>query len=267
MDSYVYSPQSRSREGRAGTVGGHLVTSDNDGQRQQTSHGLWAVKLRDLREMTGLEKWEGLFPRFPLLRGELGLHTRRPKECPSEGLHPRKNTFLIKNNGKCSIGDIAHLYVAYSFFFLFRAAPVAYRSSQARDQVRTAAASLCQSLWECHWTRPRIKPTFSWILCRVLNPLSHNRNSMLHVLGISSWHILIKQMKIQKCDPGGREWNLQRSTYRLLNTSVKFYVFKNNLKQGWQNCMICAKNNPKTVVRPPQRGPNTKEPAPRKTGR
>lgn len=32
----------------------------------------------------------------------------------------------------------------------------------------------------------------------------------------------------------GREWNLQRSTNRFLNVSVKFYVFKNNLKQVWR---------------------------------
>ena len=29
-----------------------------------------------------------------------------------------------------------------------------------------------------HWTRPGIKPSTSWTLCQVLNPLSHNGNSL-----------------------------------------------------------------------------------------
>lgn len=54
----MYSLQSRSREVRDGTVGGStsLFTSVNDGQRQQTPHGLWAMNHRYLREMIQLEK-------------------------------------------------------------------------------------------------------------------------------------------------------------------------------------------------------------------
>ena len=42
----------------------------------------------------------------------------------------------------------------FFFFFLFRAAHMAYGSSQARGRIGAAAASLCHS----------IEPTSSWIL-------------------------------------------------------------------------------------------------------
>ena len=35
--------------------------------------------------------------------------------------------------------------------------------------------NLCHSL--THWERPGLEPTSSWILCWILNPLSHNKNS------------------------------------------------------------------------------------------
>ena len=41
----------------------------------------------------------------------------------------------------------------------------------------TTACSDAGSL--THWARPGIKPTSSWTLCWVRNPLSHNRNSTL----------------------------------------------------------------------------------------
>ena len=82
-----------------------------------------------------------------------------------------------------------------TFFFLFRAPPIAYGSSQARGQTGTAAASLHLShngsklhLWLIlqltapldpsltYWARPGIKPASSQTLCWVLNPLSPNMN-------------------------------------------------------------------------------------------
>ena len=78
----------------------------------------------------------------------------------------------------------------YSFFFLFRAAPVAYERSQARGQIRATAASLCHShsnggLELCLWptlqlthgnagsltngVRLGIEPTSSWILVGFIN--------------------------------------------------------------------------------------------------
>ena len=68
-------------------------------------------------------------------------------------------------------------------FYLFRAAPVAYRGSQARGWIRAVTAGLCHSntkskpcLWPIpqlmamldptHWVRPEIEPTSSWMLVR-----------------------------------------------------------------------------------------------------
>ena len=72
------------------------------------------------------------------------------------------------------------------FVCLFRAKPAAYGSSQARDWIRAAAASLYHSRSNAgseprlqptpqfkvntrsltHWARPRIEPASSWILVR-----------------------------------------------------------------------------------------------------
>ena len=104
---------------------------------------------------------------------------------------------------------VGQLYLSFSegqfffifFFFSFRATPVAYGNSQARGWFGAAAAGLCHShshtgsephLWPTatyasafgsvgsltHWVRPRIKPAFSWTLCRVLNPLSPSGNCL-----------------------------------------------------------------------------------------
>ena len=74
----------------------------------------------------------------------------------------------------------------FFFFCLFRAAPPAYGSSQARGGIRDAAASLHHSHRDArsephlrptplahgnaesltHWARPGIEPTSSWILAR-----------------------------------------------------------------------------------------------------
>ena len=94
---------------------------------------------------------------------------------------------------QCTIAGTPQIYI----FFLFKATPAAYGSSQARGQIRATAAGLYHShsnsgykthLWPTqhaygigqsltHWVRPGVKPASSQILCRVLNLLSHNRNS------------------------------------------------------------------------------------------
>ena len=87
-------------------------------------------------------------------------------------------------------------FLSFFFFFLFRAAPMAYESSWARGWI--GAGSLCHSHSHTrsklhlqpmlqlaygnaasfsHWMRPGIEPASLWILCQILNPLSHNRNS------------------------------------------------------------------------------------------
>ena len=57
-------------------------------------------------------------------------------------------------------------------FLFFRAKPVAYGSSQAKDQIRAAAAGLhhrhAGSL--THWAGPGIKPLSSWILVVTAEP-------------------------------------------------------------------------------------------------
>ena len=84
-------------------------------------------------------------------------------------------------------------YSPPTFFFLSRATPVVYGSSQARDRIWAAAAGLHHSHSNAgsqalsatytvahnnagsltHWARPGIKPASSW----VCNHLSHNGNS------------------------------------------------------------------------------------------
>ena len=78
------------------------------------------------------------------------------------------------------------IYLFIYLFIYFRAAHVAYGSSQAGGQIRAAAASLCHShcsarskprLWTMpqlmampdpltHWESPGIEPTSSWIQLR-----------------------------------------------------------------------------------------------------
>ena len=60
-------------------------------------------------------------------------------------------------------------------FFLFRAAPTPYGSSQARGRSGATAADLHHSHSNTrsptHWVRPQIKPTSSWILVRVISTM------------------------------------------------------------------------------------------------
>ena len=73
----------------------------------------------------------------------------------------------------------------FTFFFLFRATPMAYWISQARGHIRATEASLYHShsntrsephLWPTlsnagsltHWVRPRIKLSSWWMLVRCL---------------------------------------------------------------------------------------------------
>ena len=99
---------------------------------------------------------------------------------------------ILNLNYKSSIG-FCPVFLFVSFCFLFRAAPTAYDSSQARGQIGDTDANLHHSLsnaisgpYLCYtplltampdpltqWARPGIKPASSWTLYQVLNPLSH----------------------------------------------------------------------------------------------
>ena len=75
---------------------------------------------------------------------------------------------LFKNY-KVSSAHLSPKDVHFFFlFFLFRATPVAYGSSQTRGWTGTTAAGLCHSHFNArsltHWARPGNKPTSSWIL-------------------------------------------------------------------------------------------------------
>ena len=84
------------------------------------------------------------------------------------------------------------------FSFLFMATPMAYGSSWARGQMGAAAAGLHHShgntrfLTPC--VRPGIEPASSRTLCWVLNPLSHNGNSLMHFLISAFQKTMIQNM-------------------------------------------------------------------------
>ena len=97
---------------------------------------------------------------------------------PKSGSHPR---VILPSRGHVAVSGDSFFFF---FFCLFRAAPAAYGSFQARGRIRGAAATLCHSLrntgsephlWPTpqltgntgsltHWARPGIKPVSSWIL-------------------------------------------------------------------------------------------------------
>ena len=108
--------------------------------------------------------------------------------------HPLANDTMTFPPAQCSL----FFFFFFFFFFLsfFMAALAAYGGFQARDWIRAAAAGLhhshsnadpsciCTLPTACsnvrsltHWSRPGIEPAFSWTLCQILNPLSHNGNS------------------------------------------------------------------------------------------
>ena len=87
------------------------------------------------------------------------------------------------------------------FFFSFMTTPAAYGISSARGQIRASAASLwhshskadlscvcdlCHSLQQLWILKPLSQPASSQRLHRVLNPLSHNRNSPISFFVLES---------------------------------------------------------------------------------
>ena len=101
--------------------------------------------------------------------------------------------FYLKKKVKYTVLLLSHasknliwtlIYLFKNFFCLFRAAPMAYGSSQARAQISASPASLQSQPQQCwiwdmsvtyttaqgnagsftHWARPGIEPASSWIL-------------------------------------------------------------------------------------------------------
>ena len=107
---------------------------------------------------------------------------------------------------------------APSSFLFFRAILVAYGSSWLVVKMElqlpaytTATATpdlslmcdLCCSLWQrrilTHWWRPGIEPSPPWILCQVLNLLSHYENSLFYLffLGLHLQHMDIPRLGVK----------------------------------------------------------------------
>ena len=91
------------------------------------------------------------------------------------GRHQLKVLFIYQNYlqrillGKQSSGSPKFLGTFFSFF-IFRAIPVAYGSSQARSWIGAAASCLCRSHSNAR-SRPCLQPTPQ--LTATLNPLAH----------------------------------------------------------------------------------------------
>ena len=62
-----------------------------------------------------------------------------------------------------------------TFFFLFMAVPVAYRSSQARGRIGAAAAGLCHSHSNAR-SQLRLQPMWQLVATPILNPVSEARD-------------------------------------------------------------------------------------------
>ena len=109
------------------------------------------------------------------------------------------------------IGSMEGNFCVCVCMFLFRAVPAATGRSWARGETGAAAACLhhshsnvgsephlqpasqqCQSLTQ--WTRPRIEPASSRTLCQVLNPLSHNGNSIIYYFNplTNAWPLVLE---------------------------------------------------------------------------
>ena len=118
------------------------------------------------------------------------------------------------------------------FFFLFRAAPVAYGSSWARGWIRAVAASLHHSYNNARSKRhlqpaPQLEVTpdpLTHILmdtCQVLNPLSHKRNSSSSDFNVSFSMISLPQ-----------DWNLYSLSFSVWHAYNRWHMFSVN---KWMN--------------------------------
>ena len=105
------------------------------------------------------------------------------KSYPFSKLHFKFHLFL-RSSPFSSSGWNPFWRKRFSFFhyyFLLMAAPAAYGSSWARDQIGAAAVTCTATCHNSgsltHWVGPGTEPASSWRLCWVLNLLSHNGNS------------------------------------------------------------------------------------------
>ena len=85
------------------------------------------------------------------------------------------------------------IIIIFLFFGLFRAALMAYGSSQARGQIRAVAAGLRHS-YSNPRSKPRLQPTPQLTTMPILNPLSEARDGT---------YILKDASQIVPAEPGG----------------------------------------------------------------
>ena len=89
------------------------------------------------------------------------------------------------------------------------------RQIWAASTTYATACSNTRSL--SYWVRPRIKPTSSQRQHRVLNPLSHNRNSLFVLLNSLFWSLISNMILDSKELRGSSEHKLPR---HFLNSSM-----------------------------------------------
>ena len=125
--------------------------------------------------------------------------------------HPAQNHMLllaVTSLYFLQLRNVPHLSLTFIsltlFFFPFHSRILEYGGSRARSRTRAAAVAYSTvsltlaTAWGnttslTHWAGPGIEPTSSQRQCWVLNPLSHNRNSLNifdHDKPVILWNVL-----------------------------------------------------------------------------
>ena len=143
---------------------------------------------------------KALFSLVPSAWGVLlrDIHLAHSPDCPRFlQIFTQCHLLSEASSGRILTHDIHTQLFFVLFSFLFKAIHAAYENALARGQTGVAAAGLYDSrrntgskshLWPTsqlvatpgsltHWARSGIEPTSSWILCLVLNLISHKGNS------------------------------------------------------------------------------------------
>ena len=138
------------------------------------------------------------------------------------GIEPETPWFLVGFVNHWATTGTPRLHLYCCFFFLpFRARPEAYRSSQAKGRIGAAAASLhmatldpshicdqCCSLQQCWILNPlnkaRDQTHIFMDTSQVLNPLSHNGNSLSHCSWMASFQVSWLSPEVERLGCGIR---------------------------------------------------------------
>ena len=123
------------------------------------------------RKDTVLEHWWGRWWNHPLTCQTLGVIKFYTILYPiNQGVFGNGDLYIAPNEHSGILKNCLNFFVC---FCLFRAAPTAYGSSQARSWIGPVAARLCHSHSNArsltHWGRPGIEPESSWMLVRFVS--------------------------------------------------------------------------------------------------